>query len=62
MSTYGPQQHYKIAKGPEEVKSLILLMQLPSNFKNNAVVEENTFTDLRKRKKLERQLTRSEKT
>jgi len=31
-------------------------------FQNNAVVEENNFTDLGKRKKLERQLTRSENT
>ena len=31
-------------------------------FQNNAVVEENNFTDLGKRKQLERQLTRSENT
>jgi len=31
-------------------------------FQNNAVVEENSFTDLGKRKKLEIQLTRSENT
>jgi len=33
-----------------------------SRQQNNAVVEENNFTDLGKRKKLERQLTRSENT
>ena len=49
MSTYGPRQHYKIiCEGPgggEEPDTVAI------EFQNNAVVEENNFTDLGKRKK-----------
>ena len=45
MSNYGPQQHYKIAKCPEDASDAVAI-----EFQNNAVVEENNFTDLGKQK------------